>query len=230
MRSASRHAASSSRSPDSARAAAPGSVSQPARASVARDVGVARDRHPRLAPDQVEHALARQRRRRRVERRERLVELRRRARAASRSRPKIAPNSAIEPRVVVRVERMRDDHVRHERARRVDVLAPVLVDVDDEMRRRQRAQRARSGSLVPPTFGTALHARRADARRSRCARRRASPRPSANSSSVRLGTRHAMRGARAARGCTTPAQSAGTRVASIRLPRLASGAFANARS
>ena len=104
------------------------------------DVGVAGDGHPRLAPDQVEHGLPRQRRDGGVERGQRRVELGDQAPGRGLGAEDGAEQPE-QPRVVPGTQRMRDDHPRHERARRVDQLAAVLVDVDDEVRRPRRRQR-----------------------------------------------------------------------------------------
>ena len=114
---------------------------------------------------------------------------------------------------------MRDDHVRHERARRVDDLAAVLVDVDDEVRRRASppARRGRrpwcrrpSARRGPPSRGCTQKPVRATTR---------SARPSANSSSVRLGTRQAMRACRARDG-VRDARPVGARVGFRACPRV----------
>ena len=53
---------------------------------------------------------------------------------------------------------MGDDNVRHECARRVDILAPIFIDVDDEMRGRLLAQSRKVERLGATHFGDGSHA------------------------------------------------------------------------
>jgi hypothetical protein len=106
-----------------------------------RDVGVARHRHPGVAPDQVQHAFAGP---------GALAAARQRGAEVGRQRRgafvdaglvgKRGPQLLEQHQVVLRPPRMRDDDVRYEGAQRLGRVQPVLVHVDDDMRRRQRAQ------------------------------------------------------------------------------------------
>ncbi len=110
----------------------------------AREVGVARHRHPRVVPDQVEDAALRAAlgagRRQRVGQRvaqagSALVQVRR----AGEDRRQLVDQR----KVVDRIARMRDDDLRRRvapRLDRVDRLLPVLVDIDQHVRGRQLAQ------------------------------------------------------------------------------------------
>ena len=55
----------------------------------------------------------------------------------------------VQPGVVLGRQRMGDDDARHERTGGIDDVAAVLVDVDDEVRRRERAQRREVRILGP---------------------------------------------------------------------------------
>ena len=156
-------------------AACAGSVSQPTTRQRRADVRRARHRHPRLAPDEVEHAARAAAARRGVARRA----MRRREVVGERGGLALASEDVAEQRdtaaaLSAGIVRMRDDDVRNERARGVDVLAPVLVDVHDEVRRRERAQAREVGILGAADLGHRA-ALRADECRSRCARRRCRP-------------------------------------------------------
>ena len=105
-----------------------------------RDIGIARHRHPRLLPDEIEHVQApggTGRRQGGARGLERPGQRRRLVRPAEQ-----AAHQGVEPEIVVRRQRMGDDHVGHEGAHRLGHLDGVLVDVQDGVGRRQRLQLA----------------------------------------------------------------------------------------
>src|SRR6185369_13007355 len=123
----------------------------------AREVGVARDRHPRPVPDQVEDATLGSAcgRRRRELAGEGATQ-----RAGVGSDPRLAGERrrqlVDQGEVVFGVERMRDDDLRGSvapSADRLDRLAPVLVDVDEDVRRRQPAQPVEADVLGAADLG-----------------------------------------------------------------------------
>ena len=105
----------------------------------ARDVGVARHRHPRLLPDEVQHPAGRQPARRRLDRRERLRE---RAREALRGLlpPEDRAEEPVERGVVAGGEGVGDDDVGGEGLDGLHVAPPVLVHVDDDVGGREPPQ------------------------------------------------------------------------------------------
>ena len=115
------------------------------------DVSVARDRHPWFAPDQVEHALPRQSVNDRIERAQGFIE-----RAAKRRGFALAiedcAEQSIQSPIVERIARIGHDDVRHERARGIDGLTAIFVDVDDEMRRLKCFQPLEIGVLRAADF------------------------------------------------------------------------------
>ena len=127
------------------------------------DVGRPRHRHPRLTPDQVQHALQRQRGTHRGGLVERRLQLRG-------ERPGLgvlaehAAEQAVEREVVFRHARMGDDHMGHEGRQLLHRFAPVLVDIDDQMGRRQRPHRLHLDVLGAADLGDRTqHCARMDA-------------------------------------------------------------------
>ncbi len=110
----------------------------------ARDVGVRRDGHPRVVPDQIEHGARRPARR--LGQRQLMLQ-----RGAQRRRPlgnaghgaELGRQLGDERQVVFRADRVGYDDARRRSApssNRLDRLAPVLVNIDQHVRRRQPAQ------------------------------------------------------------------------------------------
>ena len=107
----------------------------------ARDVGVAGHRHPRLAPDQVEHRLrGPPRRLRQFELALEFVAQRRGALAHAGQRTEGIEQLLQQREVVLRRAGMRDDQLGHEVTQRVEGFAPVLVDVEQHVGGPQAAQ------------------------------------------------------------------------------------------
>ena len=120
-----------------------------------RDVGVARHRHPRVLPDEIEHVPAPggTGRRQGIERRAELPAQRRRlVRPAEQ-----AAHQSVEPQIVLRRQRMGDNDIRHEPAHRLGHIDGVLVDIQDGVGRRQRFQLAQIDLLGAADCGNARH-------------------------------------------------------------------------
>ena len=112
--------------------------------------------HPRRAPDEIEHAFAPATARHGVDRGQRAVEFAPQCRGLAWPLEDSA-EERVQPRVVLGRGRVGDDHVRHERACRVDDFLAVLVHVHDEVRGCERAQALEIGILGAADLGHLFH-------------------------------------------------------------------------
>ena len=114
-----------------------------------RDVGVGRDGHPRIAPDQVEDPPWREAARGGFQRGDGALERAAEAFGGLAARED-APDQPVQGRVVPWAERMGDDDVGHERGQRIRIFAAVLVHVDDDVGRLQRPDPIQARGLGAP--------------------------------------------------------------------------------
>ena len=123
----------------------------------ARYIRIARHRHPRFAPDQIQHVLPRQR----GARSDGIIVSPRvfgtQSFCAVRA-IEYAGEQAIQRQVVERRERMGDDDVRHEAGEFIDRGLLVLVDIDDDVGRRQFAYAHEIDVFGAADFRNAAHA------------------------------------------------------------------------